>query len=80
MGRITLTVHELDNVTTILDAQVSLTQTQDGLSIPPNLEFGHKVAIRDIRSGEPIIKYGVPIGVATSDISSGMHVHVHNCK
>lgn len=80
MGRITLTVHELDNVTTLLDAQISLTKTQDGLSIPANIPFGHKVALREIRSGEPIIKYGVPIGVATNDISPGMHVHVHNCK
>ena len=42
--------------------------------IPP----GHKVALVDIREGQPVIKYGSAIGVATSDIARGTHVHTHN--
>lgn len=42
--------------------------------------LGHKVALRDITSGEPVIKYGVSIGLATDDIRTGQHVHVHNLK
>lgn len=45
-----------------------------------NLENGHKYAVRDIASGEKIIKYGFPIGIATEDISEGGHVHSHNMK
>ena len=45
-----------------------------------NLENGHKFAVRDIKCGENIIKYGSPIGHATSDISKGEHVHTHNVK
>lgn len=41
---------------------------------------GHKVAIDDIKIGEKIIKYGFPIGVASSDIKKGDWVHVHNVK
>lgn len=44
------------------------------------LRFGHKVAIRPIAKGEQIIKFGVPIGVATADIRLGEHVHLHNIK
>jgi altronate dehydratase len=44
------------------------------------VEYGHKFALRDIRAGEPIIKYAETIGVATRDISAGEHVHVHNVK
>ena len=45
-----------------------------------NLEDGHKYALRDIKEGEDIIKYGNPIGHATCDIKRGEHVHTHNVK
>ena len=45
-----------------------------------NLEDGHKYAIRDIKCGEDIIKYGNPIGHAICDIKKGEHVHTHNVK
>ena len=45
-----------------------------------NLSDGHKYALRDIREGENIIKYGNPIGHATCDIKAGEHVHTHNVK
>lgn len=45
-----------------------------------NLEDGHKYALRDIKCGEDIIKYGNPIGHATCDINKGEHVHTHNVK
>ena len=45
-----------------------------------NLEDGHKYAIRDIKCGENIIKYGNPIGHAICDIKAGEHVHTHNTK
>ncbi|MBQ7387690.1 MAG: altronate dehydratase [Clostridia bacterium] len=45
-----------------------------------NLEDGHKYALRDIREGENIVKYGNPIGHATCDIKKGEHVHTHNVK
>ena len=43
-----------------------------------DLPMGHKVALRDIKKGEPVIKYGFPIGEATEDIAMGQHVHTHN--
>ena len=45
-----------------------------------NLADGHKYALRDIKAGEDIIKYGNPIGHATCDIKAGEHVHTHNVK
>ena len=38
----------------------------------------HKLAVRDITKGEPIMKYGQHIGIAAEDIKAGAHVHVHN--
>ena len=40
----------------------------------------HKLATRDIAKGEPVGKYGEHIGVASSDIKAGEHVHVHNVE
>ncbi len=45
-----------------------------------NLADGHKYALRDIKNGENIIKYGNPIGHAICDIKAGEHVHTHNTK
>ena len=45
-----------------------------------NLDDGHKYALRDIKKGENIIKYGNPIGHAIVDIKKGEHVHNHNIK
>jgi altronate hydrolase len=39
---------------------------------------GHKVAISQINSGSPIIKYGQIIGFASKNIKPGDHVHTHN--
>ena len=49
-------------------------------NVEVNIEDGHKYALCDIKSRENIIKYGQPIGHATSDIKAGEHVHTHNVK
>ena len=49
-------------------------------NVEVNLSDGHKYAVRDIKAGENIIKYGSPIGHATVDIKAGEHVHTHNVK
>lgn len=42
------------------------------------IEAGHKMALRAIRRGEAVLKYGQTIGLATCDIGVGEHVHIHN--
>ncbi len=41
---------------------------------------GHKIALLDIASGHPVLKYGSPIGLATTPIAAGDHVHTHNVE
>ncbi len=41
---------------------------------------GHKVALRAIRAGEAVVKYGFPVGVATADVRKGEWVHTHNMR
>ena len=49
-------------------------------SVKVSLDNGHKYARRDIKCGEHIIKYGLPIGVATRDIKEGELVHSDSLK
>ena len=49
-------------------------------NVEVNLQNGHKYALQDIPCGGTIIKYGNPIGHATSNIAKGEHVHSHNMK
>lgn len=51
-----------------------------GMTLSTRVTLGHKVAARDIASGENILKYGVSIGSATEEIRMGAHVHVHNMR
>jgi (2R)-sulfolactate sulfo-lyase subunit alpha len=45
-----------------------------------DIPIGHKAALRDIKKGDTIIKYGFDIGKAVADIKVGEHAHVHNIK
>lgn len=48
------------------------------IEISETLGMGHKLAIRPITAGSDVLKYGLPIGFAATDITLGAHVHVHN--
>lgn len=43
-----------------------------------NIPVYHKAAIRKIKRGEPVFKYGEKIGCALINIEAGEHVHTHN--
>ncbi len=56
-------------------------QLEGGVAIlSRDIPVGHKLARRDIAVGERIVKYGAPIGSATTDIKVAEHVHLHNMK
>ena len=76
-----LKVHEHDNVAvTLSDVSKGLTNSEFNIVLQQDVPRGHKVALQDIAKGEPIVKYGFPIGVASCSIASGEHVHSHNLK
>ena len=45
-----------------------------------DIPIGHKVSLRDYKSGDTVIKYGVDIGKVVAPIAKGAHAHVHNIK
>ncbi len=78
-----IVMDERDNVATAI---VSLKKgekvrtTAGEIVLLEDIPQGHKFALREIRAGEPVIKYGEIIGIATEDIKVGEYVHVHNVK
>jgi len=76
-------IHESDNVLIVKNSiePGDKEQIEDNkIVFQKELGFGHKVAAKDLRKGDKIIKFGVPIGSATEDIPAGSHVHLHNLK
>ena len=70
-----------DNVATALEALAACQTIQAGaaaVAIVEAIPRGHKVALRNIRAGEVVVKYGSAIGHASADIAAGTHVHTHN--
>jgi (2R)-sulfolactate sulfo-lyase subunit alpha len=45
-----------------------------------DIPIGHKVALKDIKAGDTVWKYGEDIGKAIADVGAGEHLHVHNMK
>ena len=45
-----------------------------------DIPLGHKIALRDFKKGDTVIKYGQDIGKVVAPIKKGDHVHVHNVK
>lgn len=50
------------------------------LTAKADVPIGHKVALKDLKSGDTAIKYGEDIGRFVADVEKGGHVHVHNLK
>ena len=78
---------EKDNVATTIDkaekgeeVEVTIGRRKTVVTAEDEIPFGHKIALKEIKKGENVIKYGEPIGQATRDIKKGEHVHVHNIK
>ena len=42
--------------------------------------LGQKIARHAIGKGDKVLKYGVSIGSASTDIEAGEHVHIHNMQ
>jgi (2R)-sulfolactate sulfo-lyase subunit alpha len=44
------------------------------------IPLGHKIALKDFKVDESVIKYGHDIGRVVAAIQTGEHVHIHNLK
>jgi len=65
-------------VTRPLKAGDAVQRNGTTLTVSIRIGLGHKLALRGIKKGEAVHKYGQIIGFASQDIKPGDWVHVHN--
>ncbi len=72
-----------DNVATALRDLTAGTEVRvddEVIMLNDAIPLGHKLALCSLKVRDPIIKYGAPIGRATSPIEKGSHTHIHNVQ
>jgi (2R)-sulfolactate sulfo-lyase subunit alpha len=59
-----------------------ITETDETLKLKAkdDVPIGHKVALKPLKKGDTVIKYGEDIGRMIADVGVGEHVHVQNLK
>ena len=73
----TVRMHESDNVAIVVNTcgLAAGTVLPCGLVLRDHVPQGHKIALADITTDSPVVRYGVPIGYALKDIPAGNWVH-----
>lgn len=76
-------IHPKDNVAVALSpltAGRTLVVDSQKIILTEDIPQGHKFALCTIETGQQIIKYGNPIGIAKESITAGSWIHTHNLK
>lgn len=83
-------VHEKKDTVGVAVVDVKAGESLEGRSLDSNdtvkakanmdIPLGHKIALKDFKTGDDVVKYGVVIGRVVQPIKQGDHVHVHNVK
>lgn len=77
-GSATLVIDPRDDVGVALAPIAAGEMVAGAVRATTGIPAGHKVALRSVAIGQPVRKYGWPIGRATRAIAAGEHVHSHN--
>lgn len=81
MVRRAVLIDARDDVWTVLEAVAAGETVVCGaarMTAREDIPQYHKIALRDIRRGEAVRKYGEIMGYATADIAAGTWIHEHN--
>ncbi|QNQ09536.1 UxaA family hydrolase [Sphingomonas alpina] len=76
-----LRVDPMDSVATLLTDAVAgdtVNIGDVGVVATAAIPYGHKIALRAVKRGDAVIKFGFPIGLASRAIAPGDHVHSDN--
>ncbi len=79
MAALFLIAHAADSVGIAL-GDLALGEAVGDISLTAAIPAGHKFSLRAIALGDPVIKLGHAIGLASADIATGEHVHSHNLR
>ena len=74
-------IHPADNVVVCLSALAEGTVINvdgEAITLRQTIPAGHKCLVKAIAKGDPVVKYGFPIGYAQSDMQPGTWINEHN--
>jgi altronate hydrolase len=73
-----------DNVAVALSdiaaGELAIDRAQLTVRARERIPQGHKIALEPIAADEPIIRFGMPVGLAKAAIETGALVHIHNVR
>ena len=78
-----LRIHADDNVCVALQSLSAGTEVSCGdlrVLVREDIRLGAKLALRPLRKGDLVLKYGEPIGTLTEAVPRGGHIHSHNLR
>jgi len=78
-----LRIHADDNVCVALQPLNAGTEISCGdlrVVVLEDCRLGAKLALRPLRKGDLVLKYGEPIGTLTQNVAPGGHIHSHNLR
>ena len=64
----------------IAAGETAAAATGESIAAAETIPLAHKIALRPIPIGERIVRFRVPVGIATQEIPAGALVHVHNVR
>lgn len=76
-----LVINDKDNVGVLLEKAVAGDECNyNGTTVKvlEDIEFGHKIALKDLKKEDIVYKYGEEIGHALEEIAAGKWIHNHN--
>jgi (2R)-sulfolactate sulfo-lyase subunit alpha len=83
-------VHDTHDTVAVAVVDVKAGESLEGRDLSNNgklsakslndIPLGHKIALKDFKVGDAVIKYGCDIGKVVKPIKAGEHVHTHNLK
>ncbi|MDB4891297.1 MAG: D-galactarate dehydratase/Altronate hydrolase domain protein [Gemmatimonadetes bacterium] len=76
-------IHPDDNVAVAIHALSAGDEVTVGdarIPLREDIPAGHKFALDRLDVGQPVVKYGFPIGAMTAPVSAGHWVHSHNLR
>lgn len=81
LSGLTIRLHPDDNIVVArVDVGIGAPVPEEGFTSRSQVPAGYKIAARRIRKGDPILKYAVTVGFASTDIEAGTMVHSHNTE
>ena len=78
MTRLCIKIHENDNVAVAISDLLKGTEILPGVITAEDIPQAHKIALRDMKPGDEVYRYGVLLGTVNTDIPCGGWINEKN--